>query len=446
MSYTMKQQSLNQKSTKRRCPLIGCLCFFPFLLIGLVLLAIGALFYDQFDDFFNENVQKQMIISDQSNWWYSKWLKPEIEETLNIYIFEVINTKALRKNWLDPIASKSNPIKPHVRQIGPFVFRVQRTKENVEFVDPAKKQISYIERVRYYFDEFASSNQLDHSALNPFIRLIIKRAQAVARISGRLRSTIDEMINIYIDNVFIDRPVWRLIFGPLFKSEFESNNETSDEMNDLFDDNSLEKEFSMNEEQMKNIETLFSQTSLSSSNQTELIAKYNDLLKKSQPKNFSKQLKQSSNDREEAINKILKLFDQVEPFFKKLGVDINPYELLIGSYRFENQNGQIWLVKSNQSSQQNFEKDSLRKDFLENLTDRNSFKENSVFRFFTNNSKSKYKITTGLENRTTAQILEWNDSDRLNSWYGDNCNRIKGTDGHQYHTFLSRQNFNTDDI
>lgn len=120
----MKQQSLNQKSTKRRCPLIGCLCFFPFLLIGLVLLAIGALFYDQFDDFFNENVQKQMIISDQSNWWYSKWLKPEIEETLNIYIFEVINTKALRKNWLDPIASKSNPIKPHVRQIGPFVFRL----------------------------------------------------------------------------------------------------------------------------------------------------------------------------------------------------------------------------------------------------------------------------------------------------------------------------------
>lgn len=95
---------------KRRCPLIGCICFLIFAFLGILCLGIGILLYCQFDSLFGDVVKRQMVINDDNEfWWYDHWLKPTGRETLTVHVFKIENTDELRQNWLETLSSASAP-------------------------------------------------------------------------------------------------------------------------------------------------------------------------------------------------------------------------------------------------------------------------------------------------------------------------------------------------
>lgn len=147
---------------KRRCPLVGCVCFIIFAILGILCLGIGILFYCKFDTIFGDVVKQQMIINNNNLWWYEHWLKPSGREILTVHVFEIENVNELRQNWLETltapkltenqkkkpkeipsssstttrikslnrnskqekdIATVVNRLQPQIREVGPFVFR-----------------------------------------------------------------------------------------------------------------------------------------------------------------------------------------------------------------------------------------------------------------------------------------------------------------------------------
>ena len=102
-------------------------------------------------------------------------------------------------------------------------YSVTRTKEKVNFTSDDHLQISYEERAVYQFDELLSYESLDEKVtvanaelmvLNPFILTMVRRASAVQRISRSLNATVNQILRLYEANLFIERPVHRIIFGP----------------------------------------------------------------------------------------------------------------------------------------------------------------------------------------------------------------------------------------
>ncbi|OTF69723.1 CD36-like protein, partial [Euroglyphus maynei] len=124
------------------------------------------------------------------------------------------------------------------------------------------------------------------------------------------------------------------------------------------------------------------------------------------------------------VDKILTLYDQVEQYIKRLGVDIDPYELLSGIYRYENDARDKRAPKLNKIKENPQLKLSAK------------YRQNSVFSFFTNDSIEKYDIYTGVNTEKNAEILAWNQHSYMDAWYGRQCNRINGTDGRQYAPFV----------
>ena len=44
----------------------------------------------------------------------------------------------------------------------------------------------------------------------------MKKGESVKKISTGLRNVIDQILNLYAMNIFVERPIWRIIFGPNF--------------------------------------------------------------------------------------------------------------------------------------------------------------------------------------------------------------------------------------
>ncbi|XP_027202616.2 uncharacterized protein LOC113796527 isoform X1 [Dermatophagoides pteronyssinus] len=429
---------------KRRCPLVGCVCFIIFAILGILCLGIGILFYCKFDTIFGDVVKQQMIINNNNLWWYEHWLKPSGREILTVHVFEIENVNELRQNWLETltapkltenqkkkpkeipsssstttrikslnrnskqekdIATVVNRLQPQIREVGPFVFRIERLKENVIFANDEKNQAGYNERVQYHFDQLLSYEDIDQkvivvnselSALNPFVRALMKRGENVKKISNGLRNVIDEILNLYAMNIFVERPIWRIIFGPNYQSDHQQNN---------IDNGDGDQDINANMNELdENDETI----DINNKNST----------KESNTTN----IEHTKYTNDETVGKILTLYDKAEQYIKRLGVDIDPYDLLAGIYRYEN------VVKSGPKLIKLKEKKMK--------LSRNEYRQNSVFSFFSNNSIEKYDIYTGINDEQNGEIIAWNQHSYMDAWYGRQCNSINGTDGRQYSPFV----------
>nr|XP_046919047.1 uncharacterized protein LOC124499209 [Dermatophagoides farinae] len=429
-----------------------------------------------------------MVINDDNEfWWYDHWLKPTGRETLTVHVFKIENTDELRQNWLETLSSASAPktldnqkkkskinrsssssssrtqsqsqsqsssrsrtnrnsksqkqekdiatvvnrLQPQIREIGPFVFRIERFKENVIFANDEKHQVGYNERVRYHFDQLLSFENLDQkitvvnselSALNPFVRAIMKKGESVKKISTGLRNVIDQILNLYAMNIFVERPIWRIIFGPNFKfyDQYGDDEDDDDNEQDDVDNDDQDVETIMNERESdmtSSINAKLLSTTTTTANMTN----------KSINNNTSNVLHTKFTD-DETVVKILSLYDKAEPYIKRLGVDIDPYDLLKGVYRYENDAKRgIKLIKM----KENYETKKSKKMKLQS-----QYRQNSVFSFFTNDSVEKYDINTGINDEKNAEIIAWNQHSYVDAWYGRQCNRINGTDGRQFNPFV----------
>lgn len=178
-------QQLNNFRMERRCPLIGCCCFALFFIPGAICLLISLIFYSHFDVLLEETVRKQMIISNDTFWWYQHWLEMPVTETLSVNFFEVENLVDIQKNWSEEIFFNNNSkpiqnesqvfkmkkpiqinknqfVKPRFREVGPFVFRIKRRKKEISFNNENKEKIAYLEQIQYHFDPLLSYENLHY--------------------------------------------------------------------------------------------------------------------------------------------------------------------------------------------------------------------------------------------------------------------------------------------
>jgi len=72
---------------------------------------------------------------------YDTWLNPAAPVYMNFYFFNVTNVKQLKLNWT----------RPHVRQIGPYVYREIRNKTDVELIN-AGATLRYRQHKWFVFD------------------------------------------------------------------------------------------------------------------------------------------------------------------------------------------------------------------------------------------------------------------------------------------------------
>jgi hypothetical protein len=73
---------------------------------------------------------------------YKAWLTPQAPIYIDFYFFNVTNSREFTSNW---------SIKPHVEQIGPYVYREIRDKTDVDFSSDSKT-LRYRERKWYVFE------------------------------------------------------------------------------------------------------------------------------------------------------------------------------------------------------------------------------------------------------------------------------------------------------
>lgn len=80
---------------------------------------------------------------------YSKWKKPPIPATMDIYFF----------NWTNAEQFYDTSIKPKFEQIGPYRFREYPEKINITW-NP-NSTVSYKMMSTFYFDEEGSTGKMD---------------------------------------------------------------------------------------------------------------------------------------------------------------------------------------------------------------------------------------------------------------------------------------------
>lgn len=206
------------------------------------------------------------------------------------------------------------------------------------------------------------------------------------------------MIDLYVVNIFVERPIWRIMFGPKYSSiNWQQNLEERKENKD--------KDFKeMAYDTPEHSQHLFSM------------------------KNFTIKDNLSSDMAliDETVRKILKIYDEIEPHLKRLGVDIDPHKLIQDKYKYSVSNGRLGLVEKSE------QKKILNKMEFEN------YSPNSIWSLFVNNSVNAYDLYTGIDSFKNGEIIRWNYNTHMDAWFGRSCNNINGTDGNQFAPFLQK--------
>lgn len=191
-----------------------------------------------------------------------------------------------------------------------------------------------------------------------------RRATSVKAISKGLNSTINQILRIYEANLFIERPVERIIFGPSGMGADRSNGPLPT-MPEVPIDPGDGADFS------------------GAGNDSLALARLQmDGAASLGPGN-------TAGIEDQATVEILKLYDKAATYFERLGVEINPYDLLAAQMGKK-------VVKVGKSAR------------LQDPATEQPYRFNSMMAFFQNNSLQKFDLFTGRESNQNGKIIRWN--------------------------------------
>ncbi|XP_054163914.1 platelet glycoprotein 4-like [Oppia nitens] len=154
-----------------------------------------------------DNRIKSEVIISRDNTLYDKWVNNESQESIKMFVFEVENPNEVL-----------NGIKAKVREVGPFVFKIQRLKEKVSF-SMDKTIVSFAERKVYLFDELMSTGSLDDNItvinlqfmiLNPMLTQLTQSSNTVNSRSNN--SVLNTIFDTFRDNVFTSKSIREILF------------------------------------------------------------------------------------------------------------------------------------------------------------------------------------------------------------------------------------------
>lgn len=167
----------------------------------------------------------------------------------------------------------------------------------------------------------------------------------VRSLSKGLNSTINQILRLYEANLFIERPIYRVIFGSSEGSSEDNGGSPVPTMPEM---------------------PLDGDDSTSASNNSIGLARL---------QTASEGAKSGISDR--ATLEILKLYDKTSQYFEKLGVDVNPYDLVAAQLNGKEGGSLNSKLQDSEGSVQK------------------KYRFNSMLAFFQNNSLQKFDLSTG---------------------------------------------------
>ncbi|XP_059484365.1 scavenger receptor class B member 1 isoform X1 [Neocloeon triangulifer] len=176
------------------------------ILVSLVLLSFGALvavFFSQWVQFF---IGHEITLR-QGSQTFKWWRQPPIEPLMKIYIYNVTNADEFLIDGAKPI----------VQELGPYVYRQEWERVNVEFHDNAT--VTFQQRKVFYFDAEASAGDEEDMVVVPNIPMLSATSQS-KHAARFLRLAMASIMDILKIKPFVEVSVSQLLWGyedPLLK-------------------------------------------------------------------------------------------------------------------------------------------------------------------------------------------------------------------------------------
>ncbi|XP_011210517.1 protein croquemort [Bactrocera dorsalis] len=125
-------------------------------LIAVLFLVPGLLLVILWTDFINDKIYDMLPLGPCSN-TYDKWVQTPIPVYMYMYLF----------NWTNPDQVRTIGVKPNFQQVGPFVYREEKLKEDITW--HSNKTVSYYGQRTWYFEPEMSGASLDDLVTCPHL-------------------------------------------------------------------------------------------------------------------------------------------------------------------------------------------------------------------------------------------------------------------------------------
>lgn len=188
------------KSSKGRLKQFLILILF---IIGLIVCVTSIICILLLPSFVTNQISKKLVLKNNSL-LLERWSKPNVPMYFKVWIFDI-------KNAQEIIDQKGT--KPHIEEIGPFVFNLRRQKDVISF---AGDNLYYTERKIYHFNRELSCCAINTTVTIPNIPLVgvVDRALSynlplVGRFIPRL---INRAIQSLREQLFVRKQVREILF------------------------------------------------------------------------------------------------------------------------------------------------------------------------------------------------------------------------------------------
>ncbi|XP_003742848.1 protein croquemort [Galendromus occidentalis] len=169
---------------------------------GLLMCIIGLVSYATFPPILEQQVKANLII-DPANEIYESWEAAPIPIYVKMYLYNYTNHEHILKDGVKPI----------LEQLGPYVYREYRKKEDVSFNDNGT--VTYRQVVSYEFLPNLTKGDLDDEVITlnvPIIGAAFRNRLNRADERQVMADGLQEMFAKYNQTVFMKRKVRELLF------------------------------------------------------------------------------------------------------------------------------------------------------------------------------------------------------------------------------------------
>ncbi|XP_020281410.1 protein croquemort-like [Pseudomyrmex gracilis] len=171
-------------------------------ILGLFLVALGKSLCFIWPMLFQHIIQKGLALTSTSR-SFEVW-----KDTSN---FPPIFLKIYMFNWTNPEEFRERGKKPVFKQVGPYVFREVRQKDNITF-HHENKTVSYLQRRFWYFDDELSNGSLSDVITNLDV-VTVSAAHAVRYWEVNLQQTLSFLLTSTSRKIYISKTVDELLFS-----------------------------------------------------------------------------------------------------------------------------------------------------------------------------------------------------------------------------------------
>lgn len=147
---------------------------------SLLVAAFSVVVLLEFDDFYRDILNQQVSITEGSS-AFRMWkdVSSGFDMSANLYFFNITNVEQVKQG-------RANP---RVREMGPYVYRMEWVKDNITFNDNGT--VSFVEKIIYHFDSENSAGSEDDlvTTVNvPYVATLhlLRSQNVVVRTVGRM--------------------------------------------------------------------------------------------------------------------------------------------------------------------------------------------------------------------------------------------------------------------